>query len=1130
MSGNSAARLGGGIVGAAVLGFASGGTLTAAGFAIGSAIGGSLVPPETETIKGPKLDDTSVQSDEVGTALPTVKGTQRVTAFREWIEGGGLRPETTTSGGGGGKGGGPPEPERESTQYYATFLAVLAENPPGKTYRLRRLWFDSVLIVDARGQEGRSNQEFVETILGGGAIVQGEAAGEVATVGSESDTVGSIVFMDGNESQRPPARMVADRGASPGYRGRAAVLVEDLAVKKYGQRVPKVSAELVEDATNELFQVVYTAKVDEKLGGPPLWIENGATVCNWGIINTDSFGNLGDPDGHQGGLERDYFDYTLDPLGNIVDTEVNDLPTLGSVGGGDDDLSSSNGVIYDVCIGYIRTLLPPSVPFGIAGATTLVTYFSGALDFNNLEQYVAATYQQSGFDNAFIVEIERDEGADRISLSMTPDRRFIFTWNSFSDGTVKYRRYDAKTFIYGPGALEEGEIKPSNELLKISSQIIAATSADAAHAMVESNLNRLWVVQSREVDYDNSTAQRNEIVVFIKNGSDYEEVARDVLDSGSLGGDGSRSVLQAGIADNGVARFLSIDRNRYTIVSLGTVAANTTTVGNIVSDLCDKAGLEPSEYDASQVTDTVRGYVYKQTTARSTIAQLRQLFPFDIRDSGYQIEFVPRGQSPVMTLTDDELQAREPGQETPPTVEITRSSEVDMPREVEIRYSDVDRRLEGNLQREARQSTRSEGSISVQAPIAFTSTEARRVADVVLKDSWQSQTELAADGSYRLLALEPADVVTFDTDVFQGDARIERIDDGDPGLRKFRLVPEGAGQYSSVAEGGSGSVGDEGIPLDGPTRALPMDLPALVEAHLGTGHVYALGGPLSGWPGGSLVEYRGNQTEVVASQTDSAVFGYTQTQMSDGPTEVFDRATVLRVVLASGTLESVTTDELLSGANTLAINTAGIDATSQGEWEIAQFRDAELVDTNTYDLSFWLRGRRGTERLTGTHNGSGARIVLLSGRAGLGFVTRETSSIDETRGYRGVTFGSVIQADPSRQFTYTGVNLTPLSPVAVRGSRNLSGDLTISWTRRTRAPRSFLGKELAPLQEASEQYEVDILDGSTVVRTITSTSESVTYTASEQQNDFGSVQSSVTVKIYQVSATVGRGFPAEETV
>jgi hypothetical protein len=58
-----------------------------------------------------------------------------------------------------------------------------------------------------------------------------------------------------------------------------------------------------------------------------------------------------------------------------------------------------------------------------------------------------------------------------------------------------------------------------------------------------------------------------------------------------------------------------------------------------------------------------------------------------------------------------------------------------------------------------------------------------------------------------------------------------------------------------------------------------------------------------------------------------------------------------------------------------------------------------------------------------------------------------------------------------------------------------------------------------------ERYEIDILDGSDVVRTLTATSPAATYSSADQTTDFGAPQSSVSLRLYQLSATRGRGTP-----
>jgi hypothetical protein len=96
------------------------------------------------------------------------------------------------------------------------------------------------------------------------------------------------------------------------------------------------------------------------------------------------------------------------------------------------------------------------------------------------------------------------------------------------------------------------------------------------------------------------------------------------------------------------------------------------------------------------------------------------------------------------------------------------------------------------------------------------------------------------------------------------------------------------------------------------------------------------------------------------------------------------------------------------------------------------------------------------------------------------------------------------------------------------------GDLVIAWTRRSRAlaADSWTAAEV-PLAEEREAYEVEVLDGAAVVRTLATAAPSVTYTAAQQLADFGALLGpgdTLPIRIFQLSALVGRGAPASVTL
>jgi hypothetical protein len=254
-----------------------------------------------------------------------------------------------------------------------------------------------------------------------------------------------------------------------------------------------------------------------------------------------------------------------------------------------------------------------------------------------------------------------------------------------------------------------------------------------------------------------------------------------------------------------------------------------------------------------------------------------------------------------------------------------------------------------------------------------------------------------------------------------------------------------------------------------------------------------------------------------------AIMGRTLGPLPTGPLARLDRATRLSVRLDGGELASVPRTQMLGGANAAAIENA------DGEWEVVQFETATLIATRTYELSGLLRGQAGTEAAMRAPLAAGARFVLLTPE-----VTRVDMTPDEIGlpftwrfGPAGRDVGDATY--DQRQHAFRGQGIEPLSPAHLRGSRS-GGDLTITWVRRTRINGDSWEAVEVPLGEDQERYEVDILDGGTVKRTLAATSPSATYTAAQQVADFGSAQPVMAVRIYQLGTVAGRGTPRSATV
>jgi len=198
--------------------------------------------------------------------------------------------------------------------------------------------------------------------------------------------------------------------------------------------------------------------------------------------------------------------------------------------------------------------------------------------------------------------------------------------------------------------------------------------------------------------------------------------------------------------------------------------------------------------------------------------------------------------------------------------------------------------------------------------------------------------------------------------------------------------------------------------------------------------------------------------------------------------------------------------------------------------EILQFRTATLGSPGIYTLSGLLRGRRGTESLMTGHVAL-ERFTLLQ-MAGLRRVGMETGDIGGVRYFRAVTIGRTLASSVNQSLTFQSIGAKPFSPVDIRGTR-ASNDLNITWYPRTRLATNF-NNSLAPLGEVTELYIVEIYSNSgftTVFRTITGiTSRSTIYTSAQQIADFGSNQATVHCRVYQVSATFGRGYYGQASI
>lgn len=549
------------------------------------------------------------------------------------------------------------------------------------------------------------------------------------------------------------------------------------------------------------------------------------------------------------------------------------------------------------------------------------------------------------------------------------------------------------------------------------------------------------------------------------------------------------------------------------------------TVGTIVAALCERAGLSGDRIDVSDLTETVHGYrIATPMSARQAIQPLQAYTFFDCVESECLLKFPTRGKAIVASLDEDSLGAHEPGGERPPLVSMERQQDVELPQLIRVHFENKDKNYEPDQGKPSpRLTTNAVNKEDVELAIAMDGDKAAQIADVLTQDRWWARETYRTIVSPALLALEPGDCIEIPVEGQSERARIIGMDMPLPfGPIPLQLARDDDGNYVSHAVGASPVPSTDTVNLTGPTVLEIIDGPALDARGDDAGVYVAVCGYFAGWRGATIYESVDGGTTFSSRLSISfpATMGTANDALPTGPTTIWDEGNTLTISLDNGSLESRTEEAVYSGANAAFYGAAG-------RWELIQFRNAALNMDGTYTLSGLLRGRRGTEWTVGLHE-EGDRFVFVG--QGVARLTLDDEAVGQTRQYKAVSLGTLVQAAAAESVTLAGVALECYSPANIRATRSEDGSILIECSRRSRYSTAMPSGADVPLHEETEAYELDVLSGETVLRTLTSTDGSFEYAVADQVEDFGNQAESFVVSVYQLSAEVGRGYPATETL
>jgi hypothetical protein len=306
-------------------------------------------------------------------------------------------------------------------------------------------------------------------------------------------------------------------------------------------------------------------------------------------------------------------------------------------------------------------------------------------------------------------------------------------------------------------------------------------------------------------------------------------------------------------------------------------------------------------------------------------------------------------------------------------------------------------------------------------------------------------------------------------------------------------------------------------PSRGGAAPAPLAEPLLVAAHLpgeasspGVSRLL-LAAWASPWPGTVEVQLAATGA-TIARLTRPAAIGELVSPLTDGPLHLWD-GQALTVKLFGGHLAVGDEVGALAGSNRIAVET-------EAGWEVVGFAGAELVAAGTYRLTRLLRGQGGT--LVGTA-AADARIVVLD--EAVAVLAAEPGWLGDTLALR--AFAGRRDAEGTAFEGEMGLGpLTPLAPGHLRAVRDGSGDVTLSWVRRSRADAGGWAALEVGLDYAPEAYRVTIFDGAAPVREIEVAVPAASYPAAAQVADFGALPDGFGFSVSQLGAEFGAGAAA----
>lgn len=1132
---------------------------------VGGLIGGFIdraIFAEDQVIEGPRRKDLQVTGSAYGSPIPILVGTARMGSNVVWSTG---LVEHRIEHESGGKG---PSVTTVEYQYSASWRSNFCriKNPPAD---FLKILLDTKTIADKQ-----NIATFVEALQlkASGSSFAGELREYKGTLTQEPD---------------PDEQADRGVMNTPAYRRQAGLVFVDWPLEDFGNRVPQISAVVSDSASDLFPRTSVTTTFNPSQNaynrlspdGRFMWRPgNTGTVAKIDIINGTVLFEGQDPVGNEsaGGFVEDTIS-NVDPItGDFYFTSHTNPgesnPTDATVHGYDPNFQLINtlgpAVIEesDIIDGEVNDIIVVATPVGSTVESIESTKFVRTLVVSSWREedglakiwffrIPLAAVEGETIDSTIGVkklslissfladEIIGSSGQPLRSQGMAVDntggRVFIHIQDvePFADHDSFFIECSItgavlNTYVHGRNeALYLAYYEDENALLFLD----RSASLFCKYDLDDGTLTTLAVNTSQQNSLDNEgrDAFRN----YIGTGSFWlaydngtaNEAVQEIDPSGDM-----QVLREVDLNDWGGSRLgvfyapsihalISNNGTTVNIDLLDRLSAGDITLSTVIDAISDEAGYDSSDWDASALTDNLRGYVMaNRAPARVHIDTLMKWFMFNVRQEDWQIEYLSGGGASAITIDEDDLGTRENPDEVPIKLKRGLAHQLDLPQRVEVNYQDPSQDYQPNMQPGSRDRdvVKTRRRLVLSADIALSNDQAKQLADKLVRRRWTRRQDYEWTLPLKYLRLSPGDVATIPADGSTYTVLVEEAIIGINGVLAYKGVADAAADYASSRTG----IGNQDFPSNLPTVIAPpktfvMELPPLARTHAGFLIYSSAGGYGETFPGTSILQ----STDMAdwsgfsaIPRTAEATWGIAEGALADTDCYQVIHSDTVTVQLFAGSLSSATDTQLRADRRT---NTALLGQ------EIIRYGTVQSLGSDRYTLTVRFRGRLGTEWAVGLHKARETFVQLQEGT--LESTQVSTDLIGEQRFYRGIAIGAPLYLGDTITKTIEGVFLKPIAPSMVSLTKEGNGDITIDWKRRDPYHKNFRRGSAAPVPYSAEKYYVRILEtteGSPddfVYRTITVTdATTATYTAAQQTTDFGAQQLSARVDVAQVNTDV----------